>query len=112
MMKRNDISCHIGRHVDHQGPRCPVGNLAGNEKYVTGKQLGSEFRIGTWNVRKLKALGKLITIYHEMDRNGIDILGVSETNWNKNGIFKTQDNNLVIFSGKDDGSVYHQGLLL
>ena len=61
--------------MDHQGPRCPVGNQAGNEKYVTGKPLRSKFRIGTWNVRKLKELGKLNTICREMDRNNIEILG-------------------------------------
>ena len=110
MIKRSDISCHIGRRVDHQGPRCPVGNQAGNEKYVTGKQLRSKFRIGTWNVRKLKELGKLNTICREMDRNNIEILGVSETNWSNNGSFKTQDNKLVIFSGKDEGSGYSHGV--
>ena len=64
--------------MDHQGPHCPVGNQAGNEKYVTGQQLRRKFRIGTWNVRKLKELGKLNTICREMDRNNIEILGVSE----------------------------------
>ena len=110
MIKRNDISCHNGRRVDHQGPRCSVGNQADNE-HVTGKQLRSKFRIRTWNVRKLKELGKRNTICHEMDRNNIEILGVSETtNWSNSGSFNTQDNKLVKFSGKDEGSGYSQGV--
>ena len=43
-----------------------------------------------------------------MDRSSIDLLCVSETNWGNSGGFKTQDNKLVIFSGKDEGSDYHQ----
>ncbi|XP_063590543.1 craniofacial development protein 2-like [Penaeus indicus] len=42
--------------------------------------VGSKTRIGTWNVRKLKELGKFNTICNEMDRNNIAVLGVSETN--------------------------------
>ena len=109
MIKRNNISCHISRRVDHQGPRYSVGYQADNDKHVTGKQLRSKFRIGTWNVRKLKELGKLNIICHEMDRNNIEVLGVSETNWSTSGSFNTQDNKLVMFSRKDEGSGYSQG---
>ena len=39
-----------------------------------------------------------------------EILGVSETNWSNSGNFNTQDNKLVMFSGKDEGSGYSQGV--
>ena len=110
MLKRNDISSNIGCRVDHKGPCCSVGNQADNDKYVTRKQLRSKFKVGSWKVRKLKELGKLITICHEMHRNTIIILGVSATNWSKSGSFKTPNNKLVIFSRKDEGSGYSQGV--
>ena len=75
--------------------RCSVNHQADNGKYATGEQtlkqldLRSNQKIGTWNVRKLKEVGKLQTICREMDRNSIEILGMSETNWNGSGSFKT-----------------------
>ena len=65
-------------------------------------------RIGTWNVRKMKQAGKLRTICKELDRNSIQILGISETNWDDSGSFTTIDNNLVIYYGKSSG--YSQGV--
>ena len=57
--------------------------------------------MGTWNVQRMKELGKLNTVCNEMDRNNIDILGISETNWTNKGSFRTHDNKLIIFAGKD-----------
>ena len=45
-----------------------------------------------------------------MGRNNIEIHGVSETNWSNNGSCKTQNNKLIMFSGKDEGSGYSQGV--
>ena len=76
-IKKSQNSYHVASRVGYQGARCPVGNQAGNDKYTTGKytmNLRSRFRIGTWNVRKLKELGKLDTICNEMDRHNIEIL--------------------------------------
>ena len=103
-MTRDSISsCHIGRRVDKQGPRCQVGDQACNDKYATGKQLRNRFRLGTWNVQRMKELGKLNTVCNEMDRNNIDILGICETNWTNKGSFWTHDNKQVIFAGKHEG---------
>ena len=66
-------SCHIGRHVDKQGPHCQVGDKTCNDKCATGKQLSRQFRMGTWNVHRMKELGKLITVFSEMDRNNINL---------------------------------------
>ena len=39
MMDMKTSPYHIGRRMAYQGPRCPVGNQVGNDKYATGKQL-------------------------------------------------------------------------
>lgn len=110
MTDMNKIPYHIGRRVGYQGPRCPVGNQAGNVKYATGKQLRTRFSIGAWNVRKMKKSGKLHTICDEMDRIKLEILGISETNWTKRGSFRTYENKTVICSGKDEGHGYSNGV--
>jgi len=110
MTDMNKIPYHIGRRVGYQGPRCPVGNQAGNVKYATGKQLRTRFSIGAWNVRKMKESGKLHTICDEMDRIKLEILGISETNWTKRGSFRTHENKTVIYSGKDEGHGYSNGV--
>jgi len=48
----------------------------------------------------VKQAGKLGTICRQLDRNNIQILGISESNWNDSGSFTTIDNNLVIYSGR------------
>ena len=40
----------------------------------------------------------------------MEILCKRETNWSNSGSFNTQDNKLVMFSGKDEGSGYSQGV--
>ena len=58
----------------------------------------------------MKELGKLNTVCNEMDRNNIDILGICETNWTNKGSFRTHDNKLIIFAGKDEGDGYSHGI--
>jgi len=38
-----------------------------------------------------------------MDANNIGILGISETNWNGSGSFKTCTGYTVLFAGKENG---------
>ena len=80
-----------------------MGNQVGNVKYATAKQLRTRFSIGAWNVRKAKEIGKLHTICDEMDRNKLETLGITETNWTDRGSFRTHGNKIVIYSGKDEG---------
>ena len=96
--------------MDKQGPRCQVGDQACNDKYATGKQLRNRFGLGTWNVKRMKELGKLNTVCNEMDRNNIEILGICETNWTNKGSFRTHENKQVIFAGKDEGEGYSHGI--
>ena len=104
------------RRAGKQGTRWSVAHQANNGKYATGDEtlkqldLRSNLKIGTWNVRTLKEGGKLQTICREMDRNNIEILGMSETNWNGSGRFKTCTGHTVLFGGKEDG--YSHGVAM
>ena len=117
MSQKTSFSYRIARRTGYQGARCPVIDQAGNEKLATGNKyisvehvvnLRSDLRSGTWNVRKIKQAIKLGTICRELDRKNIQILGISETNWNDSGSCTTIDSNLVIYSGKSSG--YSQGV--
>ena len=89
-----------------QGARCSVGDQADNEKYATGRRknirLRKNLKIGTSNVRKMRERGKLNTVCNEMDRYNLQILGITETNWNGQVSFKTSTNHTVLFSGSEE----------
>ena len=117
--QQDQISYRLIRHAGKQGMRCSVMHQADNEKCATGGpqktqqlNLRTNLKIGTWNVRKLKELGKLHTICYEMERNNINLLGISETNWNGNGSFQTDNNHRVIFSGKEEGYSHGVAMIL
>src|SRR6516225_7306849 len=56
-------------------------------------------RIGTWNVRTLNEKGKLENIKQEMERNRIDILGMSEMRWKGSGDFPSDEYRVVFSAG-------------
>ena len=58
--------------------------------------------MATWNVQGLTT-GKLAIIEKEIERCKIDILGFAESWWLGEGRFITENNNMVIFSGKSKG---------
>ena len=41
--------------------------------------------VGNWNVRTLDRSGNIAQVAREMKRNGIDIMGISETHWTGQG---------------------------
>lgn len=43
------------------------------------EDLRRPIKIGTWNTQSLYEAGKLANLTHEMDRLGLDILGLAET---------------------------------
>ena len=63
-------------------------------------------RLATWNVRGM-GIGKLDVIKQEMDRLGIEILGVSELKWTGMGHFDSFQYR-VYFSGHE--SIWHSGV--
>lgn len=112
-------SCHIARRVDYQGARPSVVDQAEVGKRDTGKhplrnniQLRNKFKIGTWNVRKMKEYGKLNTVCNEMKRCNIQLLGISETNWNGQGSFRAQGSELVLFSGNEENYSHGVAIIL
>jgi len=42
-------------------------------------------RYGTWNVRSLHKLRSLTTVARELPRNRLDLVGVQEVSWDKEG---------------------------
>ena len=62
----------------------------------------SECSKGTWNVRTLRAKGKLSNVVKEMKKLELNVLGVSETRWEGAGDF-VSDGFRVIFSGSKGG---------
>ncbi|XP_065063517.1 craniofacial development protein 2-like [Rhopilema esculentum] len=116
VVQQNKTSYRIVRRAGHQGTRYPVGDQAGHDKYATGKQshnMRNQLRIGTWNVRKMKELGKLETICRELSRSKIQILGIAETNWNNCGSFvRSGDSFKVVYSGKEAGYSHGTALIL
>ena len=60
-------------------------------------------KIATWNVRTLFQKGKLANVQHEMNRLGIDILGLSENRWKGGGRINSESTT-IIYSGGDSHS--------
>src|SRR6476619_7569479 len=46
-----------------------------------------EIRVGTWNVRTMKAMGKLENVKEEIRRKRLSIMGVSKVRWKDGGDF-------------------------
>jgi len=64
------------------------------------KTRGRMFKFGTWNVRTLYQSGKLDNCIREMDRLGVDVLGIAETRWTDAGRIE-KDGHVFVFSGGD-----------
>lgn len=62
----------------------------------------STLSIGCWNVRTMYATGKTAKVAKEMSNYGIDILGISEARWTGFGRVQVNNNETVIFSGKEN----------
>ena len=64
-------------------------------------------RIGTWNVRTLRGLGKGEQLPIEMERNGLLVLGVTEIHLPGTGIQTLHENKgyTMLFSGRVDGGM-------
>ena len=61
-------------------------------------------KVGTWNVRTLRRAGKLENAKREMERNGLDVLGMSEVRWKDNGDVWSGGYRFL-FSGNDEGQM-------
>ena len=67
-------------------------------------------KIGQWNVRKMFKTGKCSQVIKEMQRYGINILGVSEMRWNSCGKMRVATRKTVLYSGMDEGGDHVKGV--
>ena len=86
----------------HEAPSpSPTGRLGVEEGYCQLRpvNLRPKTRVGTWKVQTLNTPGKLINVVNEMKRCKISILGIAETHWTGSGYFKTDDGQMIVYSG-------------
>lgn len=74
-----------------------ISGLATSEK---------EIRVGTWNVRSLFEAGKIDNLELEMERNRVDILGISEMRWPGSGTC-VREKTVTYYSGSSASSHYN-----
>ena len=74
-------------------------------------RLGKQFRIGTWNVRTMHA-GKVDILEREMERLHVNVLGICEHRWKKEGHFRTPNGGMFIYSGKEKPGQGGVGIVL
>lgn len=81
----------------------PIGSPGGTVLNVLGLKanLRKPLKIGTWNTRSLFEAGKLANLAQEMNRLGLDILGVAETWWPGSGKCGIE-NGTFFYSGNED----------
>ena len=58
-----------------------------------------DIRIGTWNVRTMQSEGKVENIVREMEREGLEVLGMSEVRWTGSGEVTVGDAKIVYSGG-------------
>jgi len=68
---------------------------------VTTFSLKSRTRIGCWNVKTMmREITKLAQIEKERNAYHIEILGLSETQWNGTGEHRIPQEGILLYSGK------------
>jgi len=94
-----------------------AAHQGGGDKSATDVQSNkirarNNITIGTWNVRTLRAIGKLEELTHEMNRYHWNILGLCEVRWKSIGEISTLDNHKLYFSGKEEKHEHGVGFLV
>ena len=81
-----------------------VGHQGGNDKCATGAKLRGreDITIAKWNVRTLRAAGKVEELLHEMDRYKWSIFILCEMRWKMSREIPTDGGHRMYFSGKED----------
>ena len=93
-----------------------AGHQDGGEKYATdgpkSLRARNNITIGTWNVRSLRAAGKVEELTHEMKRYQWNILGLCEVRWKNFGETSTPEGHKLFFSGREDRHGHGVGFLI
>ena len=71
--------------------------------YSKKKKRKGTINIGTWNVKTLKEQGKFTLLLEELNGLNMNITGVCETRWDKEGLFRAEDHTIV-YSGNKKGA--------
>src|SRR6218665_1699485 len=119
-METKDNSFRLRRRPAKQGPHPLLGNQDRVEKWATRRkasettdtnrgvdkekrifQLRKKIKIGTWNVRSMLQLGKTMILSKEMERLGVEICGLAEVRWKRQGHFVTTEWHTIVYSGEE-----------
>ena len=57
----------------------------------TSRRIRREMKLGTWNVRYLYRVGSLKAAARELARYKLDVVGVQEVRWDKEGTVRAGD---------------------
>jgi hypothetical protein len=74
------------------------------EEVSRSRKRNGDILLGTWNVRSLYRAGSLMAVARELARYKLDVVGVQEVRWDKEGTVKVGD--YSFFYGK--GNENHQ----
>ena len=92
-----------------QTPReVSVVNLDRSTFLLAPRQL---LRVGAWNVRTMYAEGHTEQVAREFRRMKLELLGISESRWTREGEERLETGEIVLYSGKQDNQ-HHQGTAL
>jgi exonuclease III len=61
-----------------------------------------DMRFGTWNVRSLYRIGSLTTVARELGKYKLDLVGVQEVRWEKEGTVQAEDCTFFYRQGNGD----------
>jgi exonuclease III len=75
-----------------------------------------DMRYGTWNVRSLYRAGSLKTVASELRNYKLDLVGVQEVRWEKEGTEKAEDCTFFYGKGNEDhqlgmGFIVHKRII-
>jgi exonuclease III len=59
-------------------------------------------RFGTWNVRSLYRVGSFKTVARELGKYKLDLVGVQEVRWEKEGTERAEDYTFFYGMGNED----------
>jgi hypothetical protein len=69
------------------------------EEVSRSRKRNKDILIGTWNVRNLYRAGALIAAARELARYKLDLVGVQEVRWEKEGTIKAGDYSFIYGKG-------------
>ena len=72
------------------------------EEAPRSKQRKRDIVLGTWNVRSLYRAGSLTAVTRELTRYKLDLVGVQEVRWDKEGTVRAGDYNFFYGKGNEN----------